>query len=182
MQSRISTAYPICSLKSKTTVTIRINIIAVWQKIADAESAAVWQVTETAPASPGASSAFPNGSVFVTMGSFDAPLFDDDPGVIGRWQLVDIVDRITSFNPKKPQYTGEFHKWELTFCIDGVRGGVMAMFTLPDGYQQTQDHLDYPFLESAGTHEFKEIDGVRYMFVEDKSSADNTNYVVWKQS
>lgn len=138
----------------------------------------------SAPASPDVSAALPSGIIpypnsailIITNIFYDFP-FAEDPAAIGTWQLVDIVDSSTSFEPENPQYTGEFYKWKLSiFKHDTL--GVVATSTLPQGYKQVQG---YPFLESADTCEIKEIDGVKYMFIENKSIGGSTNYIVWQK-
>lgn len=138
----------------------------------------------SAPASPDVSAAapsgiipYPNSGILIVTNIFNNFPFAEDPAAIGTWQLVDIVDSITSLEPENPQYTGEFYKWKLSiFKHDTL--GVIGTSTLPQGYKQGKD---YPFLESADTYEIKEIDGVTYMFIENKSIGGNTNYIVWQK-
>lgn len=88
--------------------------------------------------------------------------FEDDPQVIGRWELVDVLPSREQFLPGHPKtQTGVQSIKELYFlpkgewywCFGWTRGYLLASF-------------GYPKQQSRNAYTIEEIDGETYMFIE----------------
>lgn len=96
--------------------------------------------------------------------------FVDDQRVIGKWQSVDIVDKIERFDPNESTFKGELYLTELAF----VKGGEMLNALEGGNLTYTDDTWTKGMIlskteKTASKYEIKVIEGQAYMFLEWKS-------------
>lgn len=90
--------------------------------------------------------------------------FVDDPGVLGKWQCVDYVTKIDSFDPHN-----KFWGPDVFFVtLDFIEGGKLTMTIAQDGSEKTLSWTKGLILDeiykTASEYLIKEIDGTTYMF------------------
>ncbi|VVB63764.1 Tetratricopeptide repeat protein [uncultured archaeon] len=88
-------------------------------------------------------------------------LFVDDPQLIGKWQGVDVVQRVEDFNPDSENIKEDLYLKELIFLKNG------KIFNSPLSW--TEGIIIGPVDKTASKYEIKEINGSTYMFFEWKS-------------
>ena len=87
--------------------------------------------------------------------------FIDDPEVIGTWESVDFVDKISDFNPHNRRFKGQLYLKELSFLENGKTA--MPFWTWTKGKVIHSDD------KTAADYFILKIDGESYLFFEWKS-------------
>jgi beta-lactamase regulating signal transducer with metallopeptidase domain len=135
-------------------------------------------------ASSDTAAASPSASIIITTGVYSPLSFDNEPALTGTWQLVDTVDSIDAFDPgAQPHrigndsnihlYIGEYGAFSMMVNATSFAGDESA------GDIQTRIST---ILQSTDSYEIKEINGVKYMFVEVNSGGDQTEYEVFRKT
>lgn len=101
--------------------------------------------------------------------------FIDDSEAVGKWEVVDLVEKTDDFKPGEKQWKGEEFLKSMTVLPDGkmapfdVKGRIsngqspLTTVTWTKGYiLDSQD-------KTSSQYTIKEIDGTKYMFMEWKS-------------
>lgn len=112
---------------------------------------------------------FAGYSIFRNIDKTDYP-FVNDLRVIGKWETVDLVEKVEDFNPAKKSWKEGLFLTSLAFIKDGkmldaVENGNLAYTT----FSWTKDMILNKQEKTAGKYEIKEINGITYMFFEWKS-------------
>jgi len=118
--------------------------------------------------------------------NIDLP-FVDDPRVIGKWETVDFVEKTKDFDPDSKSFEDELYLTNLVFLPSGKMLDTYENGNLfYSGSTWTKDTIITPEEQIASKYEIKEINGIKYMFMEWKNG-DYTlrfmkpNYYVLKQ-
>lgn len=101
--------------------------------------------------------------------------FIDDSEVVGKWEVVDFVEKTDNFKPDKKQWKGEDFLKTMTVLPDGkmapfeVVGRVSNEKSPLTSVTQTKGYILDSRDETASQYTIKEINGTKYMFMEWKS-------------
>ncbi len=97
-------------------------------------------------------------------------LFVQDDAVIGKWEVVDFVTNIESFNPKQMSSEIKLYLNALAFLPDGTMLSAVngAPLDLSE-FVWTKDLVISKRNQTASQYRLQEIDGEKYMFFEWKS-------------
>jgi len=98
--------------------------------------------------------------------------FVNDQQVIGKWQIVDMVETVDQFSPDKKLWQSDLILKELAFINEGkmlisVTQGNGKLG--PTNFKWTQGMVLNKWEKTASKYEFKDINGTSYMFLECKS-------------
>jgi bla regulator protein blaR1 len=113
--------------------------------------------------------------------------FIDDPQVIGKWEVVDFVDKINDFDSESKSYEEKLYLSNLVFIKSGQMLDSFGNGNLfYSGSTWTNGVIINPEIQIASKYEIKEINGNKYMFMEWKSGDYiirfmKPNYYVLKQ-
>jgi bla regulator protein BlaR1 len=94
--------------------------------------------------------------------------FIEDPQVLGKWETVDFVKEIESFDPDKKSLEAEPYLLNLEFLDSGVLFGIVGGGISSD-ISWTKGLVLNPNNVTASKYIIKEINGSKYMFYEWKS-------------
>lgn len=99
----------------------------------------------------------------------DYPFVQDD-AVIGKWEVVDFVDKIEGFNPKQVFSETRLYLNALVFLPDGTMLSAVNDSPLAlSEFVWTKDLVISEKNQTASQYRLQEIDGEKYMFFEWKS-------------
>jgi beta-lactamase regulating signal transducer with metallopeptidase domain len=112
--------------------------------------------------------------------------FVNDPAVIGDWKPAASVRSIDDYKPPaSPQYITYLPDKTMTFSEGGTLGLETAGTPAPAGFTWTNGTVIDPYLKTASAYVLKDIDGVTYLFMENKDTPNYTHlhviggYTVW---
>jgi beta-lactamase regulating signal transducer with metallopeptidase domain len=115
--------------------------------------------------------------------------FVNDPAVLGDWKLAASVRNIDDYNPSaSPQFVTYLPQRTMTFADGGSLSLITAGTPGPSGFSWTKGVVIDPYLKTASAYEFREIDGVTYLFMERKDIQNYTHmhviggYTVWRKT
>ncbi|MBU7005892.1 hypothetical protein [Phosphitispora fastidiosa] len=115
------------------------------------------------------SAGFVSFTVFRNVDKTDYP-FVSDVRLIGKWETVDYIDEVETFNPEKKQVKGDLFLGSLVFIKEGK-----MLFSTENGpltytaFTWTKDMILDKQEQTASKCELKEINGTTYMFFEWKA-------------
>jgi bla regulator protein BlaR1 len=104
----------------------------------------------------------------------DYPFFDDSEAV-GKWEVVDFVEKVDNFKPGEKQWRGEDFLRSMTILSDGkmapfeVKGRETSKVSPLTSVTWTKGYILDSQDKTASQYTIKEINGTKYMFMEWKS-------------